>query len=376
MLDLSTVINISVSQAPTGLGIFNVNNVLLLTSDAFLANPNSDTYRAYTSAQAVGTDFGTTTETYQQAQAFFAQQPNVLNGGGVLYVAPFIVGDSSNIATAVARLKPSIYFCGIISTSYPVSGSMKTLADAIQVYGDKILILPSTTYSDVAGAFTDIKTAGDYNTRCLFYSVTTGSSLQCRLFAAAYAGAMFSTNFNASNSTLTANLKQLATITPDPGITTAYLTALATAGVDCYTSVAGISALLSQGANKYFDSVYNLIWFVNSLKVAGFNALLQVGSKVPQTEPGVALLKNAYRNICLQAVNNGYLAPGAWTSDTFGNQVDFLANIVSYGYYLYSQPVNQQATSARAARQCPVIQIAGKEAGAIHSSSVTVNINP
>lgn len=373
MLDLSTIINISVSQAPTGLGIFNVNNVLLLTSDAFLSNPGSDTYRVYTSSQAVGIDFGTTTETYQQASAFFAQQPNVLNGGGVLYVAPFISGDSQGIAAAITRLQPSIYFCGVISTVYPDSGSMKTLADSIQGFGDKILILPSTTYSDVAGAFTDIKTAVDYNTRCLYNSV---SALAARLMAAAYAGAMFSTNFNASNSTITANLKQLATISPDPGITTTILAACATAGVDVYTSVEGIPVVLSQGANKYFDSVYNLIWFVNSLKVAGFNALLQVGSKVPQTEPGVALLKNAYRNVCLQAVNNAYLAPGAWTADTFGSQVDFLANITSFGYYIYSQPVNQQSTVARAARQCPVIQIAGKEAGAFHSSSVTVNINP
>ena len=373
MLGLSTIINISVSQAPTGLGIFNVNNVLLLTSDPFLSNAGADTYRVYTSSQAVGIDFGTTTETYQQASAFFAQQPNVLNGGGVLYIAPFVVGDSSSIPTAIMRLKPSIYFCGVISTVYPASGSMKACADAIQAFGDKILILPSTTYSDVAGAFTDIKTALDYNTRCLYNSV---SVLQARLMAAAYAGAMFSTNFSASNSTLTANLRQLVTIATDPGITTTILAACATAGVDVYTSIEGIPAVIAQGANKYFDSVYNLIWFVNSLKVAGFNALLQVGSKVPQTEPGVALLKNAYRNICLQAVNNAYLAPGAWTADTFGNQVDFLANITSFGYYIYSQPVNQQSTADRQARKCPVIQIAGKEAGAIHSSSVTVNINP
>ena len=125
MLDLNVVVNISVSQAPTGLGIFNVNNVLLLTADAFLSNPQADTYRVYTSVQAVGIDFGTGTETYQQASAFFAQQPNVLNGGGVLYIAPFVVGDSSSISAAITRLKTSIYFCGVISTVYPASNAMK-----------------------------------------------------------------------------------------------------------------------------------------------------------------------------------------------------------------------------------------------------------
>jgi hypothetical protein len=87
-------------------------------------------------------------------------------------------------------------------------------------------------------------------------------------------------------------------------------------------------------------------------------------------------LKNAYRAICEQAVVNQYAAPGTWNSSTtFGTQDDFLANIEQRGYYIYSAPVARQSQAAREARQAPLVQIAIKEAGAIHSSDVIVFVN-
>lgn len=373
MLPITEVINISVSETPVGLGAFNVNNVAYFTTSQFLSNPDSDVWRAYVSAAAVGVDFGTNTETYSQAVAFFSQVPNVLNGGGELIIFPQVASES--LATAIARVVDDVFFVGIISDFYPtISSGGKALADAVQALQNKILMLPSATYSDVAGAFTAIQAGGDYNTRCLFYAT---SALDARLFAAAYAGKGFSTNFAQFNGTQTMNLKQLATIDPDESITQTEYDACKTAGVDIYTDIAGFSCVISNGANQYFDEVYNLVWFVASLQVAGFNALATVGGKVPQTEPGVSVLKSAYRTICDQAVNNAYAAPGTWTSsETFGNQTDFLANIQQKGYYIYSTPVGQQSTADRVARKAPLIQIALKEAGAIQSSSVIVQINP
>jgi hypothetical protein len=146
--------------------------------------------------------------------------------------------------------------------------------------------------------------------------------------------------------------------------------------VDLYVSYAGVPSVVSFGANRYFDEVFNLVWFVSALKVAGFNALARVSNKIPQTEPGMSLLKNAYRLICEEAVNNAYVAPGQWTSaEWFGVQVDMNNSILERGYYIYSQPVNLQSSVDRAARKAPLVQIAIKEAGAIHSSNVLVNIN-
>lgn len=373
MLPITEIIDISVSETPVGLGEFNVNNVAYFTTSPFLVNPDSDVFRSYVSAAAVGTDFGTGTETYQQAVAFFSQVPNVLNGGGQLIIFPRV--STETLQAAILRCLNLVFFVGIISDFYPtISSDGLTLANSVQAYKNKILMLPSATFSDVAGAFTAIQSAGDYATRCLFYAT---SALDARLFAAAYAGRGFSVNFDQANGTITMNLKQLATIVPDESLTQSQYDACKTAGVDIYPDIAGFPSVISNGANQYFDEVYNLVWFVATLQVAGFNALAQVGGKVPQTESGISQLKSAYRAVCDEAVNNAYVAPGTWTSsETFGSQVDFLSNILQKGYYIYSTPVSQQSATDRAARKAPLIQIAIKEAGAVQSSTVIVQINP
>lgn len=388
MLSLANIVSISIANNPSGLGDFNVNNIALFSDEVPVANDSASSssssgageyvpgpygeYRVYKSLATVGTDWGTSSETYKQASALFSQQPNILAGGGKLLI--FTMGADETLAEAIARTVNSIFYVGIISTAYPtVEADMEALATAVQAYGDKILFLPSNVLSDIAGTFTDIKDASNTNTRCLYYSE---SALDARLFAAAYAGRAFSTNFEGSNTALTMNLKTLQTIEPDDTITQTIYDNAATAGVDLYVSFAGISAVVSNGANSFFDQVHNVIWFVARLKVAGFNALYLVGSKVPQTEAGISVLKGAYREICERALRNGYVAPGSWNSgEWFGNQEDMINNITERGYYIYSAPVSLQAQADREAREAPLIQIAIKEAGAVHSTGVIVNIN-
>lgn len=371
MLPISNVIQISVDQGQSGLGEFNVNNLALFTSDQFLSNPDGDSYRIYLSPADVAADFGLDTETYRQAAAVFSQSPNILAGGGCLIIIPTIVYLAETVLEAITRTEEMIYYCGIICTDY--DADMMALAAAVQAYGNKILMYASNNYSDVAGIFTDIADAEYDRTRCLLY--TTGAE-EARLMAAAAAGKGFSRNFNASNDAMTLHLKQLVGIDPDEAITQTRLTACRTAGVDVYVSTGGVAGYYSHGANRYFDSIYNMVWFVNALTVAGFNALATVGTKIPQTEPGVEALKGAYRRICEQARTFGYIAPGEWNSSTwFGDQPSMALNIQEHGYYIYSQPVNLQPIVDRQARIAPLIQIAIKEAGAIHKSSVIVHIN-
>jgi hypothetical protein len=119
------------------------------------------------------------------------------------------------------------------------------------------------------------------------------------------------------------------------------------------------------------------MWLVFALRVAGFNAIATTATKLPQTEPGMAILKGAYQDVLQQAVVNGYVAPGQWNSpELFGNPEDLRANVLNQGWYLYSQPVNQQNQAARAARTAPLCQIAIKLAGAIQTTDVVVNLNP
>ena len=372
ILPISNIINVSVSQPPIGLGNYNINNIGLFTNETPINYSLINTFGSYVSPAEVALDWGTGSEAYAQAVAVFSQQPNILAGGGNLIIFPMNAGET--LAQAVARCTPLVFFCGIISNTYPASGSMLALATAVQANQLQILFLPSTNFSDIAGAFTTIQQASLTNTRCLYNSQ---NALTARLMAAAAAGRALSVNFNGANTAITMQMKQLVGIIPDPGITQTIYNNCSVAGVDIYVSFAGVPAYVSNGANKYFDEVYNLIWFVSQIMVSGFNALLDTGTKIPQTEIGMSYLKSVYRAVCEQAVNNEYIAPGQWNSSQwFGNQQDFINNILQKGYYIYSQPVNQQTEANRVARVAPICQIALKEAGAIQSTSIVVFINP
>ena len=367
MLEISNVIQISVSASPVGLAAYNPNNLIIFTDEQPIVN-TVGAYEAYVSPAAVAADWGANSQAYAQAFAVFSQSPNILNGGGVLLIA----NDNNSVETAYNAVIQSVYFNGVLTT-HAVDNAV-TFASMIQAAGDKMWIRPSNSVADVTGVFSDVLNAGQYATRCLLY---TTNSVDAYEMGAAYAGKAFSSNFDASNGTKTMNLKQLTNITPDSGITQTIYGQCATAGVDCYVQYGTVPAVASNGANKFFDQVYNLIWFVNALKVAGFNMLLQVGSKIPQTEAGMSLLKDAYRRVCEQALSNAYVAPGTWTgAERFGNTEDMLQNIIERGYYIYSAPVATQATADRQARKAPLIQIAIKEAGAVHSSNVVINVNP
>jgi len=193
---------------------------------------------------------------------------------------------------------------------------------------------------------------------------------------ASYAGRALSTNFSGSNTTQTMHLKDLTSVQPDPSMTQTLLNEAIAAGADTYVSLQGVAKTFCSGENSFYDQVYNLQWFIGALKVAGFNYLATSSTKIPQTEGGMDGLKGAYRSVCEQGITNQYGAPGRWNSSTtFGVQSDFLANVAQRGYYIYSTPISQQSQVDRAARKAPLAQIAFKEAGAMHSSSVIVNIN-
>jgi hypothetical protein len=92
IVPISNVVQVNINLTPTGVPNYNVNNIILITSDPFLVNPQGDMVRPYTDSATIGSDVGTETETYEQAEEVFAQPMNILAGGGVLYVAQFQQG--------------------------------------------------------------------------------------------------------------------------------------------------------------------------------------------------------------------------------------------------------------------------------------------
>ncbi len=307
---------------------------------------------------------------------------NTLNAS--ISVTPTTSTAGQTIAAAISASVGLIQFFGVICThSVAELGQTDLLAAAAVVQALNVISLwVSYNQADIApGGMIDMLRSGSFTqARGLYYGTNAATTILQALAAcqymAAYAGLGLSTNFNGNNTTQTMHLKALATIQPDPTMTQSILTVALAAGADTYVSIQGLPKVFCSGLNSFYDQIYNLCWFVGALNVAGFNYLAQSSTKIPQTEPGMDGLKTAYRQVCEQAVTNQYAAPGTWTSSTtFGVQQDFLNNILQRGYYIYSVPVALQSAAARAARQAPLVQIALKQAGALHSSSVIVNVN-
>lgn len=383
-LSLSNVINVTLVPSIAGLSEFNTANLLLYsteTTDKF----GDDKFRIYYSASSVAKDFGSDSLTYKMALGVFSQAPNILSNSGALIVA-IKEGDESQVE-AFNRLKSQVLFCGWITTdtiandlaaidvseSSSASVEVASLATAVNAENNKIQFVVSNVQSDIEGVFTDIKNATLTKTRCLFYG---GTAEQAKIMMASYASKAMSTIFEASLTTQTMHLKPLAGVTPDPVMDETLLSKCKLAGVDSYISIEGVACVFSTGANGFFDEVFNELWFINTIQTAGFNYLRQTNTKIPQTENGMTGLKNAYAQVCVRGVNNGFIGAGSWTSsDTFGNPDLFKRNIETSGFYVYSMPVAQQSRADREARKAPLVQIAVKTAGAIHSTNVMIYVN-
>jgi len=372
LIDITNVVNVSVEIPPAGFAPYSVNNLVCFTKDTPLISVSN--FAVYTSASAVASDWGTTSNTYKAAASVFSQSPNILTGGGYFVVVPMIISPSETLDEAMIRARSYIYYGGC-SYTFPIASDEIALGAIAAESLGVMLFASSHTTGDLEGPsgwIYAVQAAGQTHTRCLFYTDST----QINAFRWGYAGRGMSTNFTASNTTLSMNLKQIVGVTADSGLDQTLVTAAKAVGADVYANIASRASVLSYGANGFYDDVYNLGWLVGALQVAGFNYLAQSATKIPQTEQGMDGLKGAYRTVCQQAVINGFVAAGTWNSpDTFGNPTDFTRNVSDFGYYIYTLPIAQQHEDDRAARIAPVASIALKYSGAVHSSNVIVYVN-
>jgi len=281
--------------------------------------------------------------------------------------------DSSgeSLADAIARVSESVRFTGVISNLAMEDTAVATTSSYINSK-DLIWVAPFSSTEDIAGAITTVKSATQRQTRCVLY---TEGVEEAQLMAAAYAGRAFSTNFSGSSTSQTMQLKTLVNVTPDSGITqTDYTNALA-AGADMYVSFEGDSGVACGKGNGYFDVVYENLALKYASQAALYNVIKTAGTKIPQTETGMAALRNAQGNVCLQFVRNGVLAPGKWNSpSTFGDPDTFKKNIEDNGWYIYSTPIALQPQSEREQRIAPLIQCACKRSGAIHEADLIIMV--
>lgn len=275
------------------------------------------------------------------------------------------------LAQAVAAAQQQVYFGGVLTTQYCDNATVQANAAAIQSL-DCDYFEAITSMKNIAVLGKDIKAAGLGKTRSL---VLSNGAKEAKVAIATYATIAKSVNWKGSNTANTMNLKTLTGCLPDNGLSDTYVLSAQTNGVDIYANTGGLSVVYSNDNNGFTDDIEFQLWFKLAQMVAGFNYLRQTNTKIPQTESGMNGLKNAYAQICEQAVTNGSVAPGTWSqSIPFGDPEDFSRNIQEKGYYIYSAPISQQAQTDREARKAPVVQIAVKCSGAIHFSEVIINV--
>lgn len=374
MVDIVNIINVS-EQTPTRtLGFYNVNNVMVFTAETPVASLGESSFRAYTNYSDAVTDWGSESKTAEVVKTMLSQSPSLLAGGGQILVAPYNQDDQNpeTLSEAITRLSADVYFGGVICTEYLTSSDIESAASVCQAM-ETIFVAPQASTDALTGVFKTVIDAGYSKTKCLLYTLSNDASI---LAAAAYISRGFAVNFNAQNACMTMNLKDLAGILPDSGISQTVYNTCKSLGVDCYCGIEGLPKVISNAPSGglYFDQLLNRMWFRQASKVQYFNTLAGTATKIPQTEAGMNSVKNALRAVCDLAVYNGFLAPGKWNgADKFGNEEDFMRNISDFGYYIYSRPISEQLQTDRVARKAPVVQIAGKEAGAIHSGDLILS---
>lgn len=375
-IPLSYVVNVSVLPSSRGLQPLQLGTILILTDDEPVSELSGD-YVLSRTATGITNAFGTESATAEIANAIFSQNPNILNAGGYVVVAPY--QDEETTAAAITRLSQQIYTQGILTTRELPSAEAVAASELVESMPNNILFLTDTSISTFAsgGLFNTLQ--NNDNTRKLLYLTGETSDeikSNARKFAAAFASRGLSVNYAASNSAITMTYKDLTGVPVDTNISETILNQCEQYGTDVYCSIEGLPKVIScKQGGLYFDELTNQIWLRTSVQTAVANVLFTTRTKIPQTTQGVNTLVNAVNGILNQGVINGVIAAGEWNSpDTFGVYEDFIRSIRTQGYYTYYVPLAEQSQEDREARKCPLINIAVKQAGAIEHANIIIYV--
>lgn len=303
-----------------------------------------------------------------------------LTGTAYLGTLAYVQGQASytgreRLIDAIIRTRAQLYYHCVLPCLTLGDDEIINASDYIQTETMMLAIADNDlACCDDGNLFSRIANKSNHKTRCFAYF--SDDIQDARNMASAYMGRGLCVNFEGSGTTLSMQLKALATIEPDPNITETLFQKAKKVGADLYCSIYGVNSAISNGANDFFDNVYNDNWLYVALQVAGFNALRYANTKIPQTNTGIDALVTAYKQVLEQGVRNGAFSAGEWTlTFPFGDPELFAQNIRTFGYYVYPEPLASQSQESRDSREAPFISMAVKRAGAMHTSAVVVYIN-
>ncbi|ECK6812898.1 DUF3383 domain-containing protein [Salmonella enterica] len=375
-LPVSNVVNVDVIIGPRAATGRNFGSLLILGTSTVI--PVKERLRLYSSKEDIGSDFGVDSPEYEAATVYFSQSPRpkeVYVGRWAKTLATGEAGAAEKLMDAVNAVMcyTNWYGLGIADKEDIADDDWLKVAAAVEASGvSRILAI---TTSDPATMDATSTTDLAYKLKAAKYGRTFVQYSSSSKYAALSAfGRAFTVNFNGSNTTITLKFKQ------EPGIIHETLTTNQAAALDaknCNVCVyyQNDTAILQQGVmsgGDFFDERHGLDWLQNYVQTNLYNLLYTSTTKIPQTDAGVTRLLSSVEQSMDQSVTNGLVAPGVWNGGPIGqlNSGDTLTK----GYYVYAQPISEQAQADREARKAPVIQVACKLAGAVHFADVQINV--
>ena len=376
-LDASTIINIVTRISPAGLAGANFGLSMLFAPEGELpVGFNVNTFRTYTSMTDLAVDFDDTTETHKAALRNMAMLPTPQ---AISVFARSNITDTDTIIETLDIAANLVWWYWSFFTEdvYSVEADVKLIA----AWNDAN-IRYAMNCSTAANIRDPIVTAD------IASELTTQGNRHISTFSHAtddYAGhalpAWFqSVNYSVPGSTITGEFKKL------PGVAAEDLTGTEYAAMEQATKKAVFYTVVDlQGSvdngrvinswshssfGEYIDDVINTDAFVNSLRVALYNALANQPTKDPQTPAGQDVLLTAARAVGEQYITNGFLGERIWTNPDNGLEEFTL------GYEILSKPedILTLSDSNRDDRKSAPIRIRIFRAGAIHAADVTVDV--
>lgn len=378
-LPVDLVVNVQISLTPQAAQTRSFGSLLILGSTPVITE--SERVRPYSSITEVAEDFGLTDPEYSAAIKFFAQNPRPTT----VYIGRWVqVGDEGN---PPETLLEAVQACADASNAWyalVVAAPIATDNDIIAVSE----FIEASVPSRIVGFTTqdeDVKTPndGDGNPDDIAYKLKQRKfertliqySSDSPYAVVSLLARALSVNFLGNNTAITLKFKQQPTIAAEYLRTSEAMT-LKGKNCNVFAEYNNDMAIIQEGvmcSGTFIDERHGLDWLQNYLQTAIWNLQYTSPTKIPQTEGGMNRYCAVLEDGLEQSVTNGLVAPGVWNGDSFG--ILKTGDYLSKGYYVYSNPIDDQNQADREDRIAPPIQIAIKLAGAIHFADVLVNVN-
>lgn len=296
--------------------------------------------------------------------------------GGVSTSGGYTVGGiAAETALAAVQALNSLstfwYALSFAAATMPGNSDYVAIAGYIEATNHLFGITTSDANAINSANSTDIAsqlTALGYTRTFVQYSTTNAYA------AVSIFGSLLTTQFNGSNTMPTVAWKVEPGVAYEP-LSQNAASVLDTKRYNYFANFQNGASVLVNGTccgAAYIDEIFGLDWLQNRIQTNIFT-LLASQPKIPQTDVGIHQIVTVIDQSMQAAITNGFVAPGVWQAAGFGQLIT--GDYLSKGFYIYAPPLSTQSSVDRAARKTPVIQVAIKLAGAVHTVNALLSVN-